>query len=740
MSLLDSATNAINVAKKTLTESGPASGLSGILDKIGGSIGGALSSFGTLFKPISGIKLPLANPLFSYASYDYILGIASLTDADLNFPDKSYRAGKVLPLICKSANVDPKNRIATPYGKFDFFMDNLTIKSVIGHEKGNNTNATMLSFEITEPYSMGMFMISCQQAAYEAGHNNWRAAPFLLTIDFRGNKETGQMDKIPGTARQIPFKFQMISMKVSEKGAVYSCDAMPYNQQALSSKNSTLKSDASIKGKTVQEMLQTGEKSLQVVINQRFQQLKKDGTVAVADEMLILFPNDVASETAPAAQSENNAGATSAPQSVEAVFTKLGIARSEVNKTLVQPEGVCNALGKAKMGYDQNRKGDTVVGKDNKVYNSETGVVVRQNNTLDVLSANFKFNQDTDIPNAINQVLLNSEFPEKTLDTANISPEGYRGWWRIDVQTYNISAAENVGTGEKAKLIVYRVVPYSAHTSRLMPPNTKAPGFEELKKQAVKQYEYIYTGKNVDIIKFDIEFSASFSALMASDNLKRTQDSKTASSAGGAKESQPIDAPMPPGQPPPTEPGAIATMVNYTKTSTSTDKLGGGGSETMGTRAARLFHDAITNGTDMMQLNMEIIGDPYYIAQSGQGNYTSTPTQYANLNSDKSINWQNGEVDIVVNFRTPIDINQTTGLYNFGGSSQSAPVIGFSGLYKINNVESYFKSGKFTQRIAGFRRPAQEYKKAATPDQTFNTGRTVPPTAEDKKEDTNAAP
>jgi phosphotransferase system IIB component len=737
MSLLDSATNAISTATKTLTDVGPASGLSGVLDKIGGAIGGALSSFGTLFKPISGIKLPLPNPLFAYASYDYILGIAALTDADLNFPDKSYRAGKVLPLICKSANADPKNRISTPYGKFDFFIDNLEITSTIGLEKGQNTNATGIKFDITEPYSMGMFMISCQVAAQEAGHDNWRAAPFLLTIDFRGNKETGQMDKIPETSRQIPFKFQMINMRVTQQGAVYSCEAFPYNQEALTTKHSSLKSDASIKGSTVQEVLQTGEQSLQVVINQRLQQLKKDGIVSVADEMLILFPNDVASETAPAAQSESASGATSAPSPAAALFKKLGIAKSTVNKTLVQPEGVCNALGQAKIGYDENRKGDVAVGKDNVVYDSALGVNVRQKNTITISQGVFKFSQDTDIPNAINQVLLSSEFPEKTFDTQNLSPEGYRGWWRIDVQTYNISATENAGTGEKAKLIVYRVVPYSAHSSRLMPPNTKAPGFEQLKKQAVKVYDYIYTGKNVDILKFDIEFSSSFSSLMASDSLKRTQDSKTASSTGGAKEGQPIVAPLQAGNPPPKDLGSNPTMVNYTKVGTDTDKFGGGGSETMATRAARLFHDAITTGTDMIQLNMEIIGDPYYIAQSGQGNYTSTPTQYPNLNSDKTINWQNGEVHIAVRFRTPIDINQTTGLYNFGGSSQTAPVIGFSGLYKINNVESSFKGGKFTQRLMGFRPPGQEYKTTATPDQTFSTAKVKEPTAEDNKEGTN---
>lgn len=303
------ATTAAVSTAKTLISSGPATALSGISS----AVGGALGSIGSLFKALPNVTLPLPNPLFAYASYDYVLGMGVLTDNDLNNPDTTYRAGKRVPLIAKSANSDPTNRINTPYGKFDFFIDNVVLKSSIGHEKGNNTNVTMMSFEVTEPYSMGMFMIACQQAAYEAGHKNWRDAPFLLTIDFRGNTETGTIASIPNTSRQIPFKFADISMRVTGAGSVYSCNLMVWNQAALATKYSNLKSDVSIQGKTVQEVLQTGEKSLQAVVNQRLQQLKKDNVVSVPDEIIILFPEDVSSSASPSSKeepSENKQGAT----------------------------------------------------------------------------------------------------------------------------------------------------------------------------------------------------------------------------------------------------------------------------------------------------------------------------------------------------------------------------------------------------------------------------------------------
>jgi hypothetical protein len=193
--------------------SGPASALSSIKDSVSGLFSGFTNNFVK-----TGAKLPLPNPLFKYASYTYTLGLGCLSADQLNNPDTTYRAGKRVKLICKSASVDPNNRVKTPYGKFEFYLDDIEIKSLIGFEEGNNTNALKLKFKVTEPYSMGLFMIACQQAAQELKHPNYFEAPYILTIDFKGITETGKMETIPGTSRQIPFNFTIISMNASESG------------------------------------------------------------------------------------------------------------------------------------------------------------------------------------------------------------------------------------------------------------------------------------------------------------------------------------------------------------------------------------------------------------------------------------------------------------------------------------------------------------------------------------------
>lgn len=717
-----------------LISSGPASALS----SVGGAVGDALSAVGNFFKPVKGVKLPLANPLFAYASYDYVIGIGAITDAQLANPDKTYMKGEKIKMICKTANMEPNNRIKTAYGAFDFFVDKLDIQSSIGLEKGSNTNVLSFNFTIIEPYSMGIFLMALQQAAWDVGHDNYLDAPYLLTIDFRGNTETGTMANIPNTSRKIPFKFRSVGMSVTEKGSTYQCEAYPFNAPALGSA-AKMKTDVSIKGKTVQEVLQTGEKSLQSVLNKRLQQLKADKIVEVPDEILILFPENVASEGSDGNKSDNKdtskgvKTATVTTGTADDIGKILGVVRSDKNKTLIQTEAACNQLGKAKVGFDELKQGDAPGGKDNKVYDPAKKVNVRGNNIIDPETGDFRFSQDTDVMNAINQVLMNSDYVKTALSQNNITDEGYRKWWRIETQVYNISSNANYKkTGTKPKLIVYRIVPYNVHTSKVMPPNTKAPGLQKggaLQRQAVKEYNYIYTGKNVDIISFNIDFKVNFAGVMGSAKLSRTQDAKLTGSASGTEKQVAPSQPMPEGNEPEKKPGALPTRVNYDATKTKTDGKGGGGLESETTQAARMFHDSVTAGADMMNLDMKIIGDPYYIAQSGQGNYTSAPTQYANLNSDGSVNYQNGEVDIVVNFRTPIDINQTTGLYDFGKSSKSAPVLQWSGMYQVISVASSFSGGQFTQVLTGSRRPNQELTKTATAAQTYNSTNNAPPGA-----------
>jgi hypothetical protein len=742
MSFLDQATSAVGkvakfagaavVVSKVVSSLGSASGLSSIVD----AVTGAFKSFNTIFKQLDGVTLPMPNPLHAYASYNYIIGLGVLTDEELNDPAASYMGVSRPRLICKSAAMDPNNRVETAYGKFDFFIDDLVVESQVGFQNGENTNVADISFKVTEPYSMGMFLMACQQLALEQGHDTWQEAPYILSIEFRGNTETGQLVSIPKTSRYIPILISDIDFTVSDKGTVYDVKAMPFGSIAFTDANSDLTSDVTVTGASVQQLLQSGEKSLQVALNKRQQLLVEARVIDVADEYLILFPQNLSSETTSSAfgDSENFSPASGSTDvaSSSTVEKSLGVSRNGPNNNLQQSGDQANEIGAALLDFNKDSATRDAVpaGKDSEVYDTATGTFFKGKLTIDPGKSDFKFSQDTDIVNAINQVVLKSTYIKKTFDAQNLTPEGYRNWWRVDSQVYNVGPTR-ANTGTKPKLFVYRVVPYNVHSSRLMPAGKRAPGYDNLKLQVVKEYNYIYTGANVDVIKFDIKYNTGFSYEMAADGLQRTQDSVKETAEGGSKDTnKEIINPLSDGQLP--TPGTTSTIVKFIKTLTGTDKGGGGSADSQSTRAARLFHDAVTNTQQaMMDLEMEIIGDPYYIVQSGQGNYTANATQYTNLNDDGSMNYQNGEVDIIVNFRTPIDINQSSGLYNFGGA-ETALMTQWSGLYSVTDIVSTFRDGQFKQTLKGQRRPLQELQEEASPSDTYGTTKDADPKAEDK--------
>lgn len=725
MGIIDSATNAVSTASSVIS-GGPAAAITSVTDAVSGvanSIGGALDSFASMLKPPA---KAVPNLLSSYATYDYILGLSTLTKNDYNFPDTSYMvgAGKRF-IICKSASIDPNYRIQTAYGKFEFFIEGLRLEAVIGFADGKNGSITTVEFEVVEPYSALMFPLALQTAAYQAGWKNWRDSPFLLSVEFRGNKEDGTMQNIPKTNKYIPIRIVSMQIKTSEKGTRYVVKAMASNKQADTKEFAQFKTDVQVRGKTVQEILQTGEQSLQAVINQRLKSLKEDKKlVADPDEILILFPTDIASASTPASNAgapEKKSSATTnvKEKSATGLYTKLGVSVG-VNKTLVQPDGQCNAIGNAESGLNLSRKGKATMSKPGAVYNETSGNVVLGNVQANPKEGTYNFSQSQDIATAINEVILSSGYVDKALDASTMDKSGMRDWWKIDTQVYYKSEAENLAkTGTSSRLIVYRVIPYKAHSSAITANNAKAPGFSTLKQNVIKTYDYIYTGKNTEVIKFDIDFSVSFSNILGADGGMSNIDDKRSSETGNqeqqvAESSGIAEGNAPEKQANPQQTKAIANESN-------TDSQGGGAPDTPATRAARVFHDAITKNVDMIKLNMEVWGDPFWIPQSGLGNYTASAGARPGVTKDGSVDYQRQEIDMYVNFRSPVDINQNTGMYDFGNSSSAGPLIEWSGLYTVVNVTSTFRQGRFTQTLKGRRRPNQERTKTDTPDKTLTS-------------------
>lgn len=735
------ATTASNVSNSIGVVQTGVAAAGGVVDAISGAINAASTAIGNVFSSIGrgitplGIRIPLNNPLHDYASYSYVISLYCLSTKDHNYPDSSYIAGILPPAIFRTSSVDPNNRVRTEAGKYDFYVDNLMLNGYFGFEKGTGLTNTM-NFEMTviEPYSMGQFMVAVQQAAAQVGHKNFNAAPYLLTIEFFGMDQLGVPKKVPKTTKYIPFNFNQMNMKVNGAGSIYTVVGIPTNATALNDSVKTTKTEVTIKGKTVQEMLQTGPHSLQAALNKYQADLKKNNKVAVPDEYVITFPTSISSAGNRGLDDQPGASLV-APEKVvgatkdvvnsfsdQAILSRLGLSRSDTNKTLVQSEGACNAIGKSPMRPDPALIGKPETAPDSKTF-SDNGTPDKSQVKGNPEVVPHTYKAGSDILKIINEVIAKSMYSETALKADQIDTNGMRPMWRVDTQVFVIDTDANMSTtGTKPALYVYRVVPYQMHASKVIPPGAGVPNTENLKNQAVKVYNYIYTGNNRDILKFEFEIANAFYALFGSVD-EREGDEKDRENRAGVSPGETEQAGKDPkgGENPGI--GFLPRMAKFITTITDLDNQGGAPGERIATRVMKRFIQALKADTDMLNITMDIVGDPYYIANSGLGNYSATPTDKINIHEDGSISYQNGEVDIVIYFRSPVDINQTTGLYDFSKNTKLATM--FSGLYKLTNITSSFKGGKFTQTLQGYRRPGQEVTDSTNPSENLPTSETV---------------
>jgi len=694
-------------------------------------------------------ELPLRNILSNYASVNYNWTLSVLSPFAINFPDESYKKGQLGRIIFKSGSADPENRVSLPAyaspglgdvdknppdynpdGKFDFFIDNVKIAGVIGlDEMTKNTNSTTMTFSVFEPYSIGLFFQSLQMAAALEGYENWVVMPVLLTLEFKGHygPDMQFQDKVINV-RHFPIKITNIELKVTDRGSQYDCSAVAWNDEAYSEEISSIKTDMNIQGSTVQEMLQTGVHSLQRTINDLLLEQALKNKIPIPDKVIILFPTDTSTikESNSTDDTSSPTGATISPGERQGnVFKKLGLELAGDTGNYVQKSGV-NPIGKASLGFTDRRKVEAIFGKDNITWDKDKKVFTRGQLKIESDKGQAHFKQGTQISTIINEVISSSYYGISALQPENIQGDKI-DWYKISSQYYLLDTNANMNTtGRMPTVTVFRIVPFRVSRALFMPSGAKPLDIKLEKEQALKEYNYFYTGKNTEILDFQIKFAATFYTATVSDAGTNNQDAKqrdrnattatptTSAHVEGGKvtnfrrreDGTLYDATeeYKQGKHGDVQIGSSATKLLVRPSETEYKKTGGGiMPQDAGTIIVHQFQNAINQGGDMITVTMKILGDPFYLGDSGFGNYTAQGTTNDDINKDGAINYERSMVYININFRNPVDINGH--MYDFPGP-KAVPII--SGLYKVNMLESTFDRGLFAQTLELSRIPNQD--------------------------------
>lgn len=707
---------------------------------------------------------PLKNPLNAFKTYNYIVTLAALSSDELNTPDTTYRTAGLQHVVCRSSGGAGDAKVMTAFErngkKIEFYIDNIEMKQIIHpNVKSRGTNATHMSFDIIEPYSMGLFVQAMQIAAREAGHRNFLEAPYALMFEFTGWDSAGKMYRPRKTRRIFPFKWVNGEFEVTTQGSVYNMRGVPFNDQAFSDAVQTLPVDIEITGRTLNELIQTGAGSLATVINTHLLRNVEAQAGVEPDEYVFVFPKDRSSlataiqssdEDDHATQTTSNSYAsdfsdfpaparrvntynsTDLQRAIDSIssgtyidadnqqeyrnflYNQKGyiLKRSNLSETIKSfnesTENV-NDIGQAQISIvDPLGPGTVPFGQASFNYDKENGLLKRDNITIDPARRSIKFAKGSKIQKILEDLVLISLYGENSSPDTQPDEKGMVDWFKIEANIYNIdNKQQEAQTGRPPRVIVYKIVPWKVHQSVFASPNRAYSGYKALERQCAREYNYMYTGKNTDVLEFNLQFqNAFFQAISPTAN--RNKASTDLSALSGSKDESELNEEYVISNAAQDVQGDGASVNTTLGTENGT---AGAISESGKVEIARRFNDALINSdVDLISTTMKIWGDPYYLADSGMGNYSAKETEFFNLTSDTTMDYQSGQVDIRLNFRTPIDI-KSNGMYDFG---DSVGVDAFSGLYMVNTLTSSFSGGQFTQELAMIRRKNQQLTQVAT--------------------------
>lgn len=645
------------------------------------------------------------NPMEDFASVNVLWTLACLTPQQFNKPSSYRNSPKDLQhVVFSSGGRFDEQRVKTFFGTPEYFVNNFQMNCIIGaSEKTGNSNAIKFSFDIFEPYSMGLLLQSMQNAAVKAGYLSYLDnTPYVLRMDIQGYDDLGMIIK---SVKPKFFTLKLVSMKfsVNEGGSTYKVEAIPYNHQGFADAINTSYNDLKIQGDgngDVADLLSTSKNSLVAVLNRNEQKLVKEGKIGIADEYAIQFPKLSSDWYSSAGDSTKLTKATINPFEKEQKSVAGSPTKTTDSKTLP-----INKIGTASLGFDQSRGGNQVFKRAGDQIDSKTGVVKRDSMTIDPKQRAFQFGQGQSLTSMINQIILASKYASDAIDATNVTKEGYIEWFKLDVQVELLKYDPIIG--DYAKKITYRVVPYFVHQSIFSNPSAAPIGYAELMKTITKEYNYIYTGQNVDIIKFDININNLF--YTASNPKPENEAAQTSNQdQSGTAEKKNNTTQTGKGEAPESQGAQAGRSRNRRSPKLLEGYKGGTGDKSVEQNIAENFQQAFISGSsaDMVSVDLEIMGDPYWIVDSGMGNYFSASSaSTSQITNDGTMNYESGNVYIYLTFKTPADINETTGLYDFSVAGKESP---FGGIYRITLVENYFQDGFWKQKLKCLRMPGPQ--------------------------------
>lgn len=643
------------------------------------------------------------NILHQFASYNALFTLSALSQDDLENTTTLLNS-RAHDIVVRSSGIGPTENIPRPLdpeskkiieknerlqgaiGKSkrvlsknrDLFIRNVTMQSIPGlNEKRRLTSVTQINMEIVEPSGITL-LERVRAAAINNGYLDHLDAPFLLTIDFKGFDELGNVASTKDSKnmkRLIPIKLIDMQMSVTAAGVVYSVKAIPYNEFAYVNRFNYLRTGGTLtaSGRKLSDVF----KSLEELLRKQGEDEKEQNLCQKPDIYTITF----------AGRSTGDEKGESARDYIEdAGLTFDNIEQSAMRQSVVDP-GTINGVVDEPVEFMKLRDGMAITKILEEIMKGHPAY------------SNKKYK---DFYKKASNVLNIAQYKGGSQEVLEKAQDFYFDYFKIRASVVPIEGDFDNTRAMDRKKINFHVEPYKIHAYSLTIPGVSTgKNFENF---VFKTYNYIFTGDNVDIMDLNIDYKVAYFQARLKD-FEATDDRKNKIVDGGDKPDGGVGNPI----------DHFGDQDLLTRHHAATPKSEGTG-KTGGTPTQLdSFLDALTHPlADMVNIRMEILGDPAWISQSqfiplnaknfakGTGVGTDPDIDFWRANRNRiwndelrCYNTDVAEPIIMLKFRMPTDFNDQTGVYELQ-SDQSAA---FSGLYRVVQVEHNFTDGRYTNTL-----------------------------------------
>lgn len=654
------------------------------------------------------------NPLLDYTTSNYALSLHLLPNIVYNQlainPEGTYVPQNV---IVASAGRYRAER--SPAFKEDFFFEDFKMTTYVNTTSRNrSSNLIECSFTIIEP--LGFTLINRLIAATKlAGGSNYIKQPYLLEIEFFVGSDEGTTVAAPlvdssgrRQTKWIPIMFTGIKTRVTNKGTEYQIDAVPYNHQAMSAVMIATPANFKVKAASVKDAFGTGDSASSFV--SAFTDLRstenaidyynkaiQDQTITAAEREAISGAIATLRDQAAAKSGViyENAGLTDL---LNAWLADLKLAR-QINTPHSYKIVVDKEIGEALL-YDSKPTTQSAVENTNQAAANKSAAGLNAS-TLSWQGGVINIPAGTKIDQFIEFIIRNSNYIKDQIkdplagdDQINVvtkDPTKPLRWFKI-VPSLQVIGYDS-STNQYAYEITYYVRPWTMQTKHPMATNGRVNGW-------VKEYNYMFTGKNRDVIDCQIDFDMLYYTqltsirdqyALATNSVDSTRNAQLKGQVEGQLNTQPTGPIVPCTDP------VMPVPIAYTSQNPNLQLLSSRSSVKQASAADLQNSLTLSSRGDMINVKLKIIGDPQLIKQDDifYGQALSSGQGLSQFTPNGSIFTDDSELYVKLNFLTPTDYDDTLGLPVSGSYDYSL----FSGTYKIITVENQFYKGKFEQTL-----------------------------------------